>query len=260
MSALRIAAVLAMLACATPAAAYVTPQAAAAQAGFTQRLGDEIPGGLAFRDDAGRAVRLADYFDGDTPVVLVFAWFGCTTLCPTVVAHLAAALAKSGDGTLRYRVLVASIDPRDAAADAARMKRQALALSPSREGDWHFLTGRPDALARLAGAAGFRYAYDADTHQYAHPAGFLLLTPQGTIARYVLGFAFTPAALRSGLQDARAAIVASPVDRLLLLCFHFTPAGRYGATAMAALRIASLALLATALGVALRWRRARSAR
>jgi protein SCO1/2 len=244
----------AMLAFAPLAFASSPAQTVAAKAGFTQRLGAEIPGDLTFRDEAGEPVALRDFY-GDLPVVLVFAWFGCTTLCPTVTSNLAHALAGAGEPVDRYRVVVASIDPRDSPLDAAQMKRRVLRDDAGQSSAWHFLTGREASITALTRAAGFGYAYDANTHQYAHPAGYVLLTPDGRISRYFLGFDFTPDEFHHALDDAgRRGVAATPVDRLLLLCFHFAPTGRYSATVMEALRVASVALLVLAAGIVV-WKR-----
>jgi protein SCO1 len=236
----------------TGALAHVTPAQVAREAGFEQRLAARIPGSLAFRDEHGTHVQLSDYY-GTAPIVLVFAWYGCTTLCPTVVGNLARTLARTGLAHSDYRVLVASIDPRDSPADALRMKRRH--LDSARTDDWHLLSGGERDIAALARAAGFRYTYDEDTHQYAHPAGIVLLTSQGTIARYVLGFDYTPAALRQGLEAAASNEVSTPVERLLLVCFHYVPTGRYSALVLQALRIATAGLALLALAVLLAKRR-----
>ncbi|HWC44804.1 MAG TPA: SCO family protein, partial [Casimicrobiaceae bacterium] len=155
------------------------------------------------------------------------------------------------------QVVVASIDPRDAVVDAARMKARVLQDDARQARSWHFLTGREDAIAHLAQAAGFRYAYDDATHQYAHPAGYVVLTPEGRISRYLLGFDFTRDDLRAALADADRRTIGTPVDRLLLLCFHFTPGGRYSATVMNSLRAGSAGLLALCVGAVVVMRRAR---
>jgi len=248
---------LAGLALATSALAHVTPEQTAREAAFEQRLAAPIPGSLVFRDESGAEVRLSDYY-GAAPIVLVFAWYGCSTLCPTVLGNLAQALERADLARADYQVVVASIDPHDAPADALRMKRQHLANV--RGNAWHLLTGGERDIAALARAAGFHYAYDEDTHQYAHPAGIVLLTPRGAIARYVLGFGYTPAALREGLEAAGRDEIASPVERLLLVCFHFVPGGRYSALVLEMLRIASVALALAAIGVVLAKRRRQAAR
>lgn len=241
-----LCAFLGALAFASVAFAHLSAADAARQAGFEQRLSRPIPGTLSFRDEDGRAIRLSDYY-GSAPIVLVFAWYGCTTLCPTVIGNLAHALDGSGLAPGSYRVLVASIDPHDGPFDARRARARYVAGPGA--GSWQLLTGQAPAIAALANAAGFRYAYDDATHQYAHPAGFVLLTPNGTIARYFFGFDFTPVALRDGIAAATANEIASPAERLLLLCFHFAASGRYSALVLDGLRAASAALLLLALAI-----------
>jgi protein SCO1/2 len=250
LSTLRLAALFMVLALAPAALAQAQADRPAAAAGFIQRLGEAIPGDLAFRDEAGHAVALRDYY-GEKPVVLVFAWFGCTTLCPTVTANLAHTLAGAAEPVDGYSVVVASIDPRDSPVDAEHMKRRVLRDDPGQASAWHFITGREASIAALSNAAGFRYAYDVATHQYAHPAGYTLLTPDGRISRYFEGFDFTPAEFHHALDDAsRRGVASAPIDSLLLLCFHFAPTGRYSATVMTALRVVAVVLLALAAGVA----------
>jgi protein SCO1 len=218
------------------------------RAGFDQHLNRVVPLGLAFRDDDNRAVQLADYF-GSVPVVLAFSYYGCSNLCPTVIGNLADGLRRSGlqPGT-QYRVVVVSIDPGDSPLLAAHSKAAYLERESGETARaWHLLTGGGESIAPLTRAAGFRYAYDADTHQYAHPAGVLLLTPGGRIARYFFGFDFTPAQMRRAVEDASEERIASPAQRLLLLCFHFDPAGKYSATILQALRWIALAMLGAAL-------------
>lgn len=233
-----------------PAAlAHATADDLVRHAGFDQHLSRVVPLGLAFRDDDNRAVQLADYF-GSVPVVLAFSYYGCSNLCPTVIGNLADALRRSGlqPGT-QYRVVVVSVDPGDSPSIAARSRAVYLGRDASSDGGraWHLLTGGGESIAPLTRAAGFRYAYDADTHQYAHPAGVLLLTPGGRIARYFFGFDFTPAQMRRAVEDASEERIASPAQRLLLLCFHFDPAGKYSAIILQALRWIALAMLGAAL-------------
>ncbi|MDD5328612.1 MAG: SCO family protein [Sulfuricella sp.] len=215
----------------------------ARRAGFEQHLNRAIPAELRFRDEAGRSVRLADYL-GAAPAVLVFSYYGCANLCPTVIGNLAGRLgAITLPAAENPQVVVVSIDPADSPALAARMKARFIGRPGAAR--LHLLTGDAASIARLADAAGFRYAYDTATHQYAHPAGIVLLTPQGRIARYLFGFDFTPGQLARALHEAAAQRIASPAERLLLLCFHYDPAtGRYSATVLSVLQGLALALLA----------------
>ena len=96
--------------------------------------------------------------------------------------------------------MTVSFDPRDTPATAAakkagyleRYKRAGAAAG------WHFLTGDQPSIERLTKAAGFRYVWDADTKQFAHPTGIIVLTPDGRLARYLFGIEYGPRDLRLG--------------------------------------------------------------
>jgi protein SCO1/2 len=228
----------------TCAAATVAADDTVARVGFDQRLHAVIPGGLHFRDESGADVRIAEYLNR-SPLLLVFTYYGCSSLCPTVVGHLVETLDQAETTPAHpYQVIAVSIDPGDSPAIAAQKKSVYLSSRPhGRSGEnWHLLTGSPANIAALANAAGFRYAYDVATHQYEHPAGFVVLTPQGTIARYFFGFDYTPRELAAALDGAAARRIASPVQRLLLLCFHIdSTTGKYDAAVLQALRWMAMA-------------------
>ena len=247
----------------TCAAAAVGADDIVARLGFDQRLHAVIPGGLHFRDERGTDVRIADYLDR-SPLLLVFTYYGCSSLCPTFVGHLVETLERTETTSARrYQIIAVSIDPGDSPAIAAQKKSVYLSgAARVRSEDWHLLTGSPANIAALADAAGFRYGYDVATHQYEHPAGFVVLTPRGTIARYFFGFDYTPRELAAALDEAAARRISSPVQRLLLLCFHIgSPTGKYDATVLRALRWMALAGIASlvALYVAARRRERRDA-
>jgi protein SCO1/2 len=246
-----------LFAAAAYAGAAAVPDGIADRIGFEQRLNADIPPGLRFRDEHGADVRMGTYF-GRSPIVLVFAYFGCSSLCPTVIGNLAQTLDRTGMAAgSRYQVIVASIDPGDSPTLAAMKKAAYLSgVSRTDTGDgWHLLTGSPANIAALADAAGFRYTYDVRSHQYMHPAGIIVLTPQGTIARYFFGFDFTPDELISALDAAAAKRISSPVQSLLLRCFHLEPGGKHSIAVIEGLRWAALAMsLALAVAfVAARW-------
>jgi protein SCO1/2 len=108
---------------------------------------------------------------------------------------------------------------------------------------WPYLVGDDASIHALADALGFRYAWDARTEQYAHPAVVFVLTPDARIAEYVRGVVF------DGLDDAieRAAHgdVTPSAARDLLRCFHDDPARRrYEARLQRFFRIGAAAIFA----------------
>jgi protein SCO1/2 len=91
---------------------------------------------------------------------------------------------------------------------------------------------------------GFRYAWDEDTKQFAHPAGILVATPEGRISHYLFGVEYSPKDLRLALVASGKGHIGNVVDQVLLLCYQYDPkTGRYSAQILNVLRIAGVATL-----------------
>ena len=197
--------------------------------GFQQHMGAPLPLSVALRDDSGRLVHLSDFFRGE-PLVLVIDYLRCRNLCGVVLEHTSKMLALTPLTAGRdYQVVALSIDPRDGPVESREARAKYLAgLPASRAAAWHFLTGSEASVRAVADAVGFHYRYDPAIDQFAHPAGIMLVTPRGTIARYLLGVGFRPLDLRLGLVEAARGRISSPVADLLLLCYCYDPGtGRY---------------------------------
>jgi protein SCO1/2 len=212
--------------------------------GIDQRLGEQLPLDLAFRDESGTTVLLGDYF-GKKPVVLTLVYYSCPMLCNQVLNGLTSALdVISFDIGKEFEVVTVSFDPRET-PDLARNKKETYIQWYKRPGaadGWHFLTGDKDSIDKLTEAAGFHYKFDAATNQFVHASGIMLATPDGKLARYFYGIEYAPKDLRLGLIEASEKRIGNPVDRLLLYCFHYDPsAGKYSAVVMNILRLAGVA-------------------
>lgn len=211
--------------------------------GFDQRLDAQVPPDLVLRDEAGQRVQLGDYF-GEKPVILALAYYHCPNLCPLVLQGLADTLAKVNfDIGKQFTVVTVSIDPTETSAMATKAKVTYLARygRPGAAAGWHFLTGEHAAVDQLAAAVGMHFAYDARQQQYAHAAGVMVLTPAGKIARYFYGFTFVPQDLRWGLVEAANGRIGSPVDQLLLRCYHYDPAtGKYNLIIQRVMQVAGV--------------------
>ncbi|HET6898577.1 MAG TPA: SCO family protein [Vicinamibacteria bacterium] len=214
--------------------------------GFDQHLGDVVPLDAVFRDESGRTVKLGDYF-GRRPVVLSLAYYECPMLCTVTLNGLASALdVLSFDPGRDFEVVTVSFEPKETPALAAAKKASYLRRykRPGAAAAWHFLTGDADQIRRLTDAVGFRYVWDDATRQYAHASSVMVLTPDGRLARYLYGVEYAPKDLRFAIVEASQGRILSPVDRLLLYCYHYDPAlGRYGKSVMAMLRVAAVLTL-----------------
>jgi len=200
--------------------------------GIEQHLDGQVPADLAFTDDAGRAVKLGDYF-GKKPLILNLVYYNCTMLCGEALAGLSASMKViKFDVGNQFDVITVSFNPRETTADAAAKKVEYLKRygRANAAAGWHFLTGSPDSINALTKAVGFQYQYDAAKNQYAHATAIMVLTPEGRISRYFYGVEFPPKDLRMGLVEASSGRIGNPVDQVLLYCYHYDPAtGKYGA-------------------------------
>jgi protein SCO1/2 len=208
--------------------------------GVTERLGAALPLEVPFVDHHGRVVPLGTFFQGRRPVLLIFGYHTCPMLCSLVQNATAQALRGVGWQVGReFEVVVISIDPEDSVYESAKRRDNVIATynagraayEPSAgvtDGGWHYLVGKPDDIRRVTEAAGFHFSYDATFKQYAHPAVIQLVTPQGTLARYLYGIEFDAKDIRYGLLEAAAGRSVSTIDRVLLYCVHYDPgSGKY---------------------------------
>jgi protein SCO1/2 len=206
---------------------------------FDQKVGAQISLNLWFHDENGRDVKLEDYF-GKKPVILVLGYYKCPMLCNSTLNGMVEALndMKWSIGK-EFAVIHVSIDPTET-PQLARAKKQTYLKRYGREraaDGWHFLTGQQQAIQQLAEEAGFRYAYDSQYKQYAHPGGLIILTPTGRINRYFAGVTYSPEQLFTTLNDASREQIGSRIKELFLLCFSHSPTrGKYGTTILYAAR------------------------
>ncbi len=200
--------------------------------GVEQHLDGQVPPGLSFVDDTGRAVKLGDYF-GKKPLILNLVYYNCTMLCGEALAGLTGAMkmVKFNVGD-EFDVLTVSFNPQET-PEIAAAKKQDYLKRYGRTGaasGWHFLTGPAESIDALTKAVGFQYQYDPKSSQYAHATAIMVLTPQGRISRYFYGVDYPPKDLRMGLVEASQGKIGNAVDQVLLYCYHYDPeTGKYGA-------------------------------
>ncbi len=207
---------------------------------FEQRLNEQLPLDLPFRDEAGNTVKLGDYF-GRKPVILTFVYYECPMLCTEVLNGLESSLRVLNETVGReFDVVTVSFDPKETAVLAAGKKKAYLERyqRPEAEQGWHFLTGDQASIDALTKAAGFHYFWDEASHQFAHASGIIVATPAGKVSRYFMGIEHSPRDVKFALIESSNEKIGTLAERLLLYCYHYDPAkGNYGFVAMRAVRI-----------------------
>ena len=212
--------------------------------GFEPPLNGPMPLDLPLRDETGRDVQLRDYFGQQKPVVLAFVYYGCPMLCDQVEHGVVGVLRMLSFNPGRdYQVVFVSFDSRETPEMAAEKKKKALAhfRRPETDSGWHFLTGPKKSIEAATKAANFRFSFDAKNNLFAHASGVLLLTSDGRISRYFYGVEFPGRDMRLGLVDASAGKIGTPIDHVLLFCFHYDPAAAvYSASILKIIRLAGV--------------------
>lgn len=221
------------------------------EAKIEQKLGEQIPLDLTFQDETGRSVQLAQYFK-QRPVILTLVYYDCPMLCNQVLNALTGTLKAVPFTVGRdFDIVTVSFDPREKPELAAQKKQIYLEdyKQAGAEAGWHFLTGDEASIKKLTDAVGFHYKYDEATQQFAHASAIMIATPEGRLSHYFYGIEYAPKEVRLSLVEASQNKIGSPVDQLLLYCYHYDPAtGKYGLMIMKVVRLAGIL---TIIGIAL---------
>jgi protein SCO1/2 len=198
---------------------------------FDQKLENQVPLDLKFRDETGCLVALGDLLHGK-PVVLTLVYYECPMLCTQVLNGLVRALQpldlKPGED---FELWTVSINPQETSELAAKKKHGYLRMLDKPEyGDhWHYLVGDQAAISALADSVGFRYVYDENLKEYAHPAGLVVLTPQAKVSRYLFDIDFSTRDLSFALMDSASGKIGSILQQVIFRCYHYDPmTGKYG--------------------------------
>ncbi len=215
--------------------------------GIDQRLNAQVPLDLVFTDETGREVRLGEYF-GTRPVILALVYYECPMLCTEVLNGLTSAIGVLNFEVGReFDVVAVSFNPKEGPELAAEKKQNYVRRygRPQSAAGWHFLTGKEESIRALTETVGFRYLYLPENGQYAHGAAVEVLTPRGVISRYFYGIDYSPRDLRFGLMEASEERIGSPVDQMLLLCYHYDPTtGKYATAILRLVRIGGAGVVA----------------
>lgn len=232
--------------------------------GIDERLGKNLNLDLPFVADTGEAVTLGRYFQGDKPVLLSIVYYNCPSLCNYHLNGVTEALRQINlTAGPDFQLVAVSMDAKEGPTLAQAKKANYLKVydRPEAAKGWHFLTGSPENIARLASDIGFKFRWDEDTKQFAHASAAVILTPEGKISRYIHGIQPEPRNLRLALLEAAGGKVGSIVDKLVMFCFQFDPKkSKYTLYAWNIMRVGVIAtvLILAILMIPLWWRERRS--
>lgn len=235
--------------------------------GFEQRLGNQVPLDARFKDEAGREVTIGSLQSG-RPTVLMLVFYRCIDVSGTCFLELEGAM-KSFRSMQRdtigkdFDVVTISIHPKETPDLAAAKKAQFLEQYGRKEAanGWHFLTGDLPQIQRVADSVGFKFRYDPVKDRVVHPAGLVLLTPNGAVSKYFYKTEYPSKYLRDSIVAAGRGEIGSREIPILLGCFVYDEAtGKTRLHVKNALKVTGFAtVILLAMSIALMTRRQRPA-
>ena len=189
-----------------------------------EQLDAPIPLDATFRDQDGKSVRLGSLIDGKRPTLLTFAYFNCPVLCSLILNSAVSSMSKI-PWTIgkEFDVITISIDPHET-LERTKSKRESLLGQYGRaeaEHGWHFLVGDEKQIARVTDAVGYRFHYDEESQQFAHPGTLVFLQPNGHVSRYLYGLEYPPTNVRIALLEAAQGKLISTVEQVMLFCYRY---------------------------------------
>ncbi|UYL10328.1 SCO family protein [Bdellovibrio sp. SKB1291214] len=211
--------------------------------GIDEKLGHKLDLGMTFKDETGKDVALRDYFDGKHPIILSPVYFKCPGLCNFHLNGLTDALKvmeKNWTVGDKFKVVAISFDSKETPEDAATKKALYMKMydRAGSEGGWHFLTGNDQQVRALTESIGFKFRWDETQKEWAHASAAVVVSPDGTVSRYLPGIMFNQQDIKLALNEATEGKIGSFVDSLVLYCFKYDPhKSKYSLAAVSVMKL-----------------------
>lgn len=191
-------------------------------AGLEEKLGQQLPLDLTFRDEQGQPIELSSLVT--RPTVIAPIYYRCPNVCHFLQGDLARVLPQlklePGED---YQVVSISFDETETPELARRSRATYLAaMDDSVPAEaWRFLTGSQAEIEAFTQAIGFNFhRVGAD---FAHPIVLVVVAADGQIVRYLHGTHILPKDLTLALYEAKSGRVGTTIRKVVQYCFSFDP-------------------------------------
>lgn len=217
-------------------------EAIANSAGVDEHLGDKIDLSSKVQNHFGDHISVGEYFQDNKPAVFTLNYYSCASLCSVQLNAVLNGL-KDMDWVpgAQFKMLTLSIDPEETSSLAAQKRGTYLEQLEKQDASWEFMVAKQSVITDIANQVGYRYTYDEQSKQFAHPAVIMILSPDGTISRYLYGVSYSARDLKFALIEASEGKIGTTVDKVILSCFSYdNSTGRYTASAFGLMRLAGV--------------------
>jgi protein SCO1/2 len=194
--------------------------------GIKEQLGKKIDLNLAFVDENGQSVTLSRYLSVGRPLIISPVYYSCPGLCNFHLNGLVDGL-KGLDWSVgqKFDVVAISFDSKET-PDLAKDKKANYMKSygrPGTESGFHFLTATEDVIQNFTSSVGFEFKWNDQSKEWSHASAAIIISPDGTISRYLPGIVFEPKNIKLAVNEASEGKVGSLMDSLILYCFQYNP-------------------------------------
>jgi len=193
--------------------------------GLDEKLGQDVPLDLTFKDEDSHAVNLRQLIH--TPTILALVYFHCPNVCSLLLQNLADVLNRlPAEPGRDYTVLSISFDETETPGLALQRKEVYLKMMnrhfPATA--WRFLTGDRENIRKLTDAVGFHIKRVGE--DFEHPVSLIILDPEGKVVRYMYGADPLPFDLKLALVEASQGKIGPAISKITRFCFSYDPKGQ----------------------------------
>jgi len=192
--------------------------------GVNEKLGKTIPLNLKFCKETGDSITLTQLIN--KPTVLLFVYFDCTELCIPLMHGVSDVIQKTDLKLGKdYQVVTISFDSQDTPEKARQSKASFTKSFTKEQADgWTFLTADSATVFKMIHSVG--YNIKSIGQEYVHPAAIVVVSPKGMVTRYLYGLTFLPFDFKMSLVEASKELPRPTIQKLLLYCYSYDPAGK----------------------------------
>ncbi len=222
---------------------------------ISEKIGQKIDLNLSVKNEKGEIVKLSSFFTAHKPVMLSPMYYQCPGLCSFHFNGVIETLKKiDWNPGEKFEIVAFSFDAREnmpEKADLAAKKKASYMKVYNRAGTengFHFLTADQNTIDILMKQIGFEYRWNEKANEWSHASAAIMISPDGTISRYLHGVDFDARDMKLGLNETANGHVGNIVDSVMLFCFKYDQhQSRYGLQVFRLVQIAG-ALVALLLG------------
>jgi len=205
------------------------------QMGIEQRLGNQVPLDVPLKADTGETTSFREILKGGRPVVIMPMFYNCKGICLIEQDQLVKTLVKMREPIGEdFEVVMFGISPVETPELALAKKKLVLELyalgrknknlnSDAANAGLHYLTAPWDSIQKVTDSLGFKFSYDPRNDNINHPAGLMILTPDGRVSSYIYGKDYPTRILERDLEAASRGEIGKRAEIVLLGCIRIDP-------------------------------------